>query len=114
MSVVYLLPESAHNLLDYFSLVADLPYAMLLDSAAAEHVNSRFDILVCEPLATLETSGRHCVITQGDNISHLEQDPFSLLKTLQTDLLPTVAQNATDLPFVGGALGYIGYDAGRV
>ena len=36
MSFAYLIPESPENLLDYFALVADLPYAMLLDSAAAD------------------------------------------------------------------------------
>ena len=113
MSFAYLLPESPENLLDYFAVVADLPYAMLLDSAAPDHVNSRYDILVCQPLATLEAFGRHC-IWQLDGQQHQgEQNPFLQLKTLQAAVLPEVPAAACALPFCGGALGYIGYDAGR-
>jgi para-aminobenzoate synthetase component 1 len=113
MSFAHLLPESPENLLEYFALVADLPYAMLLDSAASDHVNSRYDILVCQPLATLEAFGRSCVWQIEGKPFQAEQDPFSLLKTLQSQLLPDVPPEACTLPFCGGALGYIGYDAGR-
>ncbi|RVU37673.1 aminodeoxychorismate synthase component I [Rheinheimera riviphila] len=113
MSFAYLLPESPENLLDYFALVADLPYAMLLDSAAPDHVNSRYDILVCQPLATLEAFGRHCVWQLDGQLHQAEQDPFLQLKTLQAALLPEVPADGCTLPFCGGALGYIGYDAGR-
>lgn len=123
MSFAYLIPESPENLLDYFALVADLPYAMLLDSAAPHHVNSNYDILVCQPLATLEAFGRRCVVqqtgtsrdlaAQPGQTEQLENDPFQQLKTMQQQLLPVVAPDACVLPFCGGALGYVGYDAGR-
>jgi para-aminobenzoate synthetase component 1 len=129
MSFAYLLPESPENLLDYCALVADLPYAMLLDSAAPHHVNSNYDILVCQPLATLEAFGRRCVIQKtgttldataplGQTVQlgkkeQLDNDPFLQLKTMQQQLLPMVTPDACTLPFCGGALGYIGYDAGR-
>lgn len=113
MSFAHLLPETPENLLEYFALVADLPYAMLLDSAASGHVNSRYDILVCQPVATLEAFERHCVWQIEGKPYQAEQDPFSLLKTLQTQLLPEVPPEACALPFCGGVMGYIGYDAGR-
>jgi len=113
MSFAYLLPESPENLLAYCALVADLPYAMLLDSAAPNHVNSRYDVLVCQPLATLEAFGRHCVWQLDGELHQAEQDPFLQLKTLQAALLPEVPADACVLPFCGGALGYIGYDTGR-
>lgn len=113
MSFAYLLPESPENLLDYFAVVADLPYAMLLDSAAPDHVNSRYDLLVCQPLATLEAFGRHCFWQRDGKLHQAEQDPFLQLKILQAALLPEVPADACVLPFCGGALGYIGYDAGR-
>ncbi|MFN6969768.1 MAG: aminodeoxychorismate synthase component I [Rheinheimera sp.] len=113
MSFAHLLPESPENLLEYFALVADLPYAMLLDSAASGHVNSRYDILVCQPVATLEAFEQNCVWQIEGKTFQAEQDPFSLLKTLQTQLLPEVPPEACALPFCGGVMGYIGYDAGR-
>jgi para-aminobenzoate synthetase component 1 len=113
MSFAHLLSETPENLLEYFARVADLPYAMLLDSAANEHVNSRYDILVCQPIATLEAFGQNCFWQiEGQNFQ-AQQDPFSVLKTLQAQLLPEVPPEACALPFCGGVLGYIGYDAGR-
>jgi para-aminobenzoate synthetase component 1 len=113
MSFAYLIPESPENLLAYFSVVADLPYAMLLDSAAPDHVNSRYDLLVCQPLATLEAFGKHCVWQIDGQLNEAELDPFLQLKKLQATLLPDVPADACALPFCGGAVGYIGYDAGR-
>ena len=116
MSVALLLADTPPNLLTYFALVANLPYAMLLDSAATDHVNSRYDILVCEPIATLESTGLHCEIWRQDvaQVRTEQQDPFALLKQLQQQLLPEVDPAHCELPFVGGAVGYLGYDAGRV
>jgi para-aminobenzoate synthetase component 1 len=113
MSFAHLLPETPENLLEYFAWVSDLPYAMLLDSAASGHVNSRYDILVCQPIATLEAFEQNCVWQIEGKPFQAEQDPFSLLKTLQSQLLPDVPPEACTLPFCGGVLGYIGYDAGR-
>lgn len=113
MSFAHLVSETPENLLEYFAVVADLPYAMLLDSAAPEHVNSRYDILVCQPIATLEAFAQDCRWQIGDTQFTACQDPFAVLKSLQAELLPEVAADACALPFCGGALGYIGYDAGR-
>jgi len=113
MSFAYLIPETPENLLAYFALVADLPYAMLLDSAAPGHINSRYDVLVCEPIATLEAFGKHCVWQHDGQQHQAVQDPFTQLKIIQNELLPEVPAEDCDLPFYGGAVGYVGYDAGR-
>lgn len=116
MSFALLIAENQRDLLAYFAAVEQQPYAMLLDSAAVDHPNSQYDVLVCQPLAMLEAIGTDCRVQYADQttpVRQSQQDPFLLLKQLQ-QLLPAVAAPDLPLPFYGGALGYVGYDAGRV
>lgn len=118
MSVQFLLSSALTDLTGCFAVVAAEPFAMLLDSAAPDHPNSRYDILVCRPIATLTARGRACQIQRfdgsGQHAQQQEADPFELLKRLQQELLPALPAEATPLPFAGGAVGYFGYDLGRV
>lgn len=85
---------------------------MLLRSASQDHIDSRFDILVANPVATLQTTGMQTKVTKGDDISYSEQDPFTLLRQCMQQWLPSLPET-NDIPFCGGALGYFGYDLGR-
>lgn len=118
MSVQFLVSSAVSDLTGCFRKVAAEPFAMLLDSAAPDHPNSRYDILVCRPLACLTATGRHCQVHYFDSAKPRQQvsdaDPFELLKQLQLELLPQLPADATGLPFVGGAVGFFGYDLGRV
>jgi len=119
------LPESL------FSHFSHQPWAMWLDSGNSEHVDSRFDILVWQPIATLTTHASNteiCFPTLNNEINSTSKDPSKkstpkktvkstddpllLLKNLQSQLFST---NNTHpfLPFLGGALGYFSYDLGR-
>ncbi|MGB2079105.1 MAG: aminodeoxychorismate synthase component I [Vibrio sp.] len=100
--------------LTFFSPIAHLPWAMLLRSAAPNHANNRFDILVANPDVTLQTYAQdtHIHHTQADTHSVSQDDPFSLLQHYLSQTLPSIEQD-TELPFVGGALGYFSYDLGR-
>ncbi|MGC7891369.1 aminodeoxychorismate synthase component I [Vibrio anguillarum] len=101
--------DLAHQL---FSKIEDCPWAMLLRSASKTHIDSRFDILVAEPLVTLVTQGDKTTVCEPQSRYDSQVDPFQLLKQLQQQYLPDV-QSDIDLPFVGGALGYFAYDLGR-
>ena len=100
--------------LHLFSRIQHQPWAMLLRSASETHIDSRFDILVANPVATLETIAENTRIkTPSDNYVSAD-DPFALLGQLQQQWLPSVELGSEwDLPFVGGALGYFSYDLGR-
>jgi para-aminobenzoate synthetase component 1 len=118
MSVQCVLPSAVADLTTLFSAVATEPFAMLLDSAAPAHPNSRYDILVCRPVATLIATGRRCqVVEYGQDgtiaAREIDEDPFVVLKSLQQKL-PTLASDTSELPFIGGVVGYFGYDLGRV
>jgi para-aminobenzoate synthetase component I len=95
-----------------FSHIENLPWAMLLRSASESHVDSRYDILVAQPIATFETIGAETTVNVNEECEVSTSDPFELLDQYQQQLLPTTTEHS-ELPFVGGALGYFSYDLGR-
>ncbi len=100
--------------LHLFSRIQHQPWAMLLRSASETHIDSRFDILVANPVATLETCGENTQIKTPTDDYVSKDDPFALLDQLQQQWLPSIELGSEwDLPFVGGALGYFSYDLGR-
>ncbi|MGL6315554.1 aminodeoxychorismate synthase component 1 [Vibrio sp. WXL103] len=97
---------------DYFANIEALPWAMLLRSASQEHIDSRYDILVAAPVATITTRGAVSDIHEPTGESQSTDDPFALVERLSDCYCPSLELD-THLPFVGGALGYFGYDLGR-
>ena len=91
-----------------FEIVADLPWAVFLDSGGHHLTQSRYDIIAAEPHTTLVTRGKLTEI-RSDAIELSREDPLVLLRRhLDID-----ASSHTGLPFSGGALGYFSYDLGR-
>src|SRR3954468_23087983 len=91
-----------------FECIADLPWAVFLDSGGHHVTQSRYDILAAEPHTTLVTRGKLTEV-RSDAIELSREDPLTLLRRhLDID-----AAGRTDLPFTGGALGYFSYDLGR-
>lgn len=86
---------------------------MLLRSAARAHEDSRYDIMVACPIATITTQGTLSTIDTPEGQTTSEDDPFTLVETLMKTWTPPINPATHDLPFVGGALGFWGYDLGR-
>ncbi|MBH0074762.1 aminodeoxychorismate synthase component I [Pseudoalteromonas sp. SWYJ118] len=93
--------------IDVFAHFAHLPYAILLDSANSEHVNSRFDIIAIEPQSTLEVKNNKSFLNNIESSDNC----FEIMNNELLHLDKTKA--GYDLPFNGGWLGYFGYDLGR-
>ncbi|MGF1682314.1 aminodeoxychorismate synthase component I [Photobacterium minamisatsumaniensis] len=99
--------------LTWFKPLAGQPWAMILRSAASDHPDNRFDILVADPLATLETQDETTRIKFSNGDEKIStNDPFELVEETQQKLLPTI-NPIKDVPFLGGAVGYFAYDLGR-
>ncbi|MBR9903640.1 MAG: aminodeoxychorismate synthase component I [Gammaproteobacteria bacterium] len=89
------------------------PGAVLLDSGRPI-ATGRFDIISSDPLATLEVTHHGETNVVSDQLSppaHLVNDVFGLQQWL-LDQLDTFDE-CSDLPFLGGLIGYWGYDLGR-
>ena len=94
---------------DLFEAIADLPWAMFIDSGPPRGGQARYDILVAEPYATLTTRGAMTEIRRGEAVELSPRDPFELLR----EALGQRMAVEDDLPFPGGAVGYFAYDLGR-
>lgn len=93
----------------YFECLADLPWAMFIDSGPPRGGQGRYDILVAEPVATLTTRAGITEIRRGARVELSPRDPFELLR----EALGETAAPLDDLPFGGGAVGYFAYDLAR-
>ena len=92
-----------------FEAIADLPWSVLLDGGRHEPGQSRYDIIVAEPWATLVTRGGMSEVRTHNDVRTSSEDPFRLLRELLQPFDPA----ALPAPFAGGAIGYFGYDLGR-
>ena len=97
-------PDSAR----LFEAIADLPWAVFLDSGRHHPAQSRYDILSAQPYVRLVTRGALTEIYH-DGIELARDDPFALLKRA----LAADPDCGGELPFCGGAIGYFGYDLAR-
>ncbi|MDF0534371.1 aminodeoxychorismate synthase component I [Shewanella sp. A32] len=102
-----------YSVCDVFSMLSALPWAVLLDSAAAKHPDARYDVISAWPVATVTTTGNCTQIhdANGQLIGSSTGDPFKQLQHVLAQYFPTV--KTTNLPFAGGAIGCFGYDLGR-
>lgn len=97
-----------------FERIADEPWAVFLDSGAPQCTSGRFDILAARPRATLVCEADACTVAEAEHTRASGDDPFQLLRELlalkDTKGAATRPEEAADLPFSGGALGYFAYD----
>jgi para-aminobenzoate synthetase component 1 len=91
-----------------FEAIADLPWAVFLDSGRHYPGQSRYDILSAQPYVRLVTRGALTEI-YSDGVELSREDPFLLLKRA----LAVDPACGGALPFCGGAIGYFGYDLAR-
>lgn len=97
-------PDSAER----FEAIADEPWSVFLDSGQPRSTKGRFDILSARPYITLVTRAGMTEVRERNLPILSPADPFELLRQyLAADGQPTT------LPFVGGAIGYFGYDLAR-
>ncbi|HLF10522.1 MAG TPA: aminodeoxychorismate synthase component I, partial [Gammaproteobacteria bacterium] len=92
-----------------FRALADLPWAVWLDSAGGSG-DGRYDVFAADPYVTLRTRGEVTQIARRDGTTTLSsRAPLELLR----EQLGGPCESVPGLPFCGGALGYFSYDLGR-
>lgn len=101
---------------ELFNHLSDLPWSMWLDSCNSDHIDSRFDIMVWEPLTSLSTKDKTTSITHyAKNVTETStDDPLNILSKAVTDIFSKISISPSiHFSFKGGALGYFSYDLGR-
>lgn len=95
-------------------------WSIFLESADADHVDSKWSIISAQPIATLQSFTGKTIFIQGKLCEQKNNDPFELLKKKREEIFglqPTVKESnqqhiSNTLPFTGGILGSIDYELG--
>ncbi|MEN8613737.1 aminodeoxychorismate synthase component I [Dehalogenimonas sp. THU2] len=82
-----------------------------LDSGMAGGRSGRYSFAGSQPFLTFTSRGRRITITRSDAVENCSDDPFDTLGRLLDEY--KLDRNDARMPFTGGAVGYISYDAGR-
>ncbi|SFU62758.1 aminodeoxychorismate synthase component I [Halomonas korlensis] len=90
--------------LGYFAALRDRPGAVLLDSGRPASPGGRYDILSSDPVSLLALD------VPGADLTRDRPAPFDIQQAL-LDRLPCDVPDS-DLPFLGGLIGYWSYDLG--
>ena len=82
----------------------------LLESALSLGEEGRYSIMGSQPYMSIRSRGENVTITKGNKI---EQQKGKILEYAKDHLLKKYERLDLELPFIGGAIGYIGYDVIR-
>ncbi|MEQ5801385.1 aminodeoxychorismate synthase component I [Halomonas sp. H10-9-1] len=94
-----------------FTRLRGRPGAVLLDSGRPEAPGGRYDILSSDPLAVLEVDAAGHI----DGVPELRGlPPFAAQQALLERLTATRSLPESELPFLGGLIGYWSYDLGSL
>lgn len=94
----------------YYAQLRDLPWPVWLDSGFPESGGGRYDIIAADPYLTLTSKdGVTSLNPVGEDPVDEQGDPLALLR----QVLGSRAASPGDLPFCGGAIGFLGYDLAR-
>ena len=85
-------------------------YKFLLESASTSKEESRYSFMGSNPYLLLSSRGENVTITKGNET---KETKGKILDYAEGHLLKEYDRLDLELPFIGGAIGYIGYDVIR-
>ncbi|WP_350343070.1 aminodeoxychorismate synthase component I [Proteinivorax tanatarense] len=92
---------------DIYSIFKDKDYSFILDSGMDQDKLGRYSFIGFEPLVTFKSKGDKIDIIDSGKRTTVFGNPFSELKKLYSRYK---FDYDTDLPFIGGFVGYLSYD----
>ena len=103
--------DKSLNILDIFYSLPDKKNVVFLDSQKDEERLGKYSFLGILPFMTFKAKNNKIILeSNGGMKEYYSKNPFLDLKML---LEKYKIKNETQLPFIGGAMGYIGYDSNK-
>lgn len=97
-----------HDAFDIFAALRNQRHPFILDSSMNDNQLGRYSFIGAEPFLTFSSKGDSCCISHQDRRKETESgDPFAVLQRL---LRQFAVEAHEQIPFIGGAVGYFGYD----
>ncbi len=95
-----------------FELIKDAPYSFFLDSGMDPPKLGRFSFMGKSPFLVMQSRGSEIALVQGNEPEVQQGNPFDVLGRLleKYRLANGPAHCPAPVPFLGGAVGYLGYD----
>jgi para-aminobenzoate synthetase component I len=91
-----------------FELIKDRPYSFFLDSGMDPAKLGRYSFMGADPFLVMESRGSRITLVRGHERQSSEGNPFDVLGRLLGE--QRLEPCGMPVPFVGGAVGYFGYD----
>ncbi len=105
--------NSSLRLIDYFKIFEKDKYSFLLDSGRDEKKLGRFSFTGGNPFLVFKSKGDNIIVTDNGETTHSNGNPFSeLRKAMSRYKIDPACYHKTHIPFLGGAVGYFGYELG--
>jgi len=91
-----------------FELIKDAPHSFFLDSGMDPPKLGRFSFMGSSPFLVMRSRGSEITLIQGNEPEIQQGNPFDVLGRLLEKY--RLAHCPAPVPFLGGAVGYLGYD----
>jgi len=95
-----------------FAALAREPYSFFLDSALASPRQGRYSFMGSRPFLVMSARGRSIEIREGGKVRKERGNPFAVLGRLLA--MYGADPQGMAPPFLSGAVGFVGYEAGRL
>lgn len=103
--------NSPLRLIDYYKVFEQDEYSFLLDSGMDEKKLGRFSFTGGNPFLVFKSKGNQISIKQDGKITQMAGNPFTELKQVMARYkIEPAAYPDPPVPFLGGAVGYFGYE----
>lgn len=103
--------ESSLGIFDYFSTYAHEEYAFLLESGRDPEKLGRYSFTSRRPFLVFKSKADRVTIIEGDRATEKKANPFEELRALMRRYrVDPALYGGSPLPFLGGAVGYFGYE----
>ncbi len=94
--------------LQVFELLREEPFCFFLDSGMDPTKLGRYSFVGSRPFMVLKSQGDKVSLLRGGRWEIIEGDPFDILRGFLERF--SLESGQSPIPFVGGTVGYFGYD----